>query len=414
MLKVLLLFTSLCTLVAWCGKEKVRREALFLHTYIATKGELCVDTRDGSKYLKDQLTFDAANLPPLERFISDTALAYLCKCAFQIRTALHNTGKFSHYLNMVKDVWQLKVFVNKKKNMDSLDNENVKNLVLFLQDALLLLSVTEQVTTLSSEERCDILTQILSISAVYAVVNFSQVLPSLSFINFANFMETMPKPLPIKYSPQYKLMGRINADRFVRLLDTYKRGTYDLSDVLNFLSSDVLNFFYSDKIPPKFVRELNLDNSVKFYLDNRLEEVSLIRQLTYGRHGFGYFFRAPAGSDGCSTLLALEQVTYQMNYLFHATQPAPLLKESILVGFARFRGSALAEYVRDWLDIWKLSFSSGFTEVVDFQVASNNLDAVYEKLLVLKIYFKSHAKRMAQVLELEKKFEDLVATFQLH
>ena len=164
-----------------------------------------------------------------------------------------------------------------------------------------MLSVTEHVATLSYVERSDILTQILLVFGNYVRVNYSQVLPNLTFVNFASFLETMQKPLPIKFSSQDNLIGRVNADRFVRLLDTYRRGVYDLSGVLGSLSRE--------KNIPKFVQQLN--NSVQFYLKNRIEEVPFLTHLVSRRQRFGSYRNTLAGSFGCSTIMTLEQVTYQ-------------------------------------------------------------------------------------------------------
>ena len=404
-IKVSLLLSFFCTLVACCGKVKVRKEALFLHTFIATDGEMRVESRDGSTFLADQVPVGATNLPHLENYFSDPALGYLCRCAFQIRTTLYNTGDFNSYLNVVKNAWHLKGFVDKKKNMDLIEKVDSDSFVLFLQDALLLISVTEHVTNMTSDQRCDILTHVLSVTSNYMWANVQKILPNFAFVNFANFVETMQHPKPIKYSPHYSLVGRINADRFVRLMETYQRGVYDLSDVLNYI--------VSDEIPRKFVRKLKLDNSVQFYLKNRIEEVPLLEHLTSGRHGFGYFLEKATGAHGFSTLLALEQVTYQIKSLFRTTPHTLLLNEPILEGYSRLRSSELTEYNLSWLDIWKSAFSCGLTEVVDFQVGPKTLSTICEKLRLLKLYCRNNEKRMTDVLELERKLEKHITTFKL-
>ena len=266
-----------------------------------------------------------------------------------------------------------------------------------------MLSVTEHVATLSYVERSDILTQILLVFGNYVRVNYSQVLPNLTFVNFASFLETMQKPLPIKFSSQDNLIGRVNADRFVRLLDTYRRGVYDLSGVLGSLSRE--------KNIPKFVQQLN--NSVQFYLKNRIEEVPFLTHLVSRRQRFGSYRNTLTGSFGCSTIMTLEQVTYQLDYLFQATRSTPLRKESIMVEFSRFRSKMLAEYFSDWLEIWKYAFRCGLTEVVDNNLASTSGRVIYEKLHVSKLYFRDDVKRLNDVMELERMVQKHLTTFKL-
>ena len=376
-----------------------------MHSYIASKGKLRVETHDGSDFVANHIPSSTTNLLILDRIFSAPPLCYLCKCALQIRTALHNTGKFGNYLNGVINVQQLIVYVKETNNLIPILKVDSDDFALFIQDALLMISVTEHVTNLKDEEWLDMISQVLTVMGNYVYLNYSQVVASHSFVSFANFMETMQLPQPINYTPQFNLMGIINADRFVRLLDTYRRGAYDLSDALKYLTS------YEN--PLKIVPSLKLDNSVQFYLNNRIEEVPFLKRLKDGRHKFGSFLSSPAGSRESKILLAMEQVTYQLNYLFRTTSPTPFLKESILEGFSRLKYTALDERTRDYLDLWKFAFSCGLTDVVEFMVASENYICIYEeKLRLLKLYFRNDPKRMAAILELGKKAEKLTTTLQ--
>ena len=377
-----------------------------MHSYIATRGALRVETDNGSAFLADQVPLSSTNLPILEQIISDIPLFYLCKCALKIRTALHNTGKFGNYLNGVINVWQLIIYAKEQKNLTPMMKVDSDTMVLFLQDALLMISVTEHVFNLKDEDRLGMVLQVLTVMGNYVALNYSRVVATHSFVSFANFMETMQLPQPIKYSPTYDFMGRINADRIVRLLDTYRRNAYDLSDVLKYLTT------YEN--PLKIEPSLKLDNSVQFYLENRIEELSFLKRLKEGKHTFGSFLSSPTRLRECRTLLVVEQVTYQLNHLFHTITPTPLLGEPILVGYARLKGDTLSDYSRSWLDIWKFAFSCGLTNVIEFKFASKNYDIIYEKLRVLELYFRNNTKRLAHILELENTVKKFLTTFNLH
>ena len=400
--KVILIFLSLfLSLEAWCGKV----ETLFLHTRIATNFDLIVNKHDVffSKFLNGQVAFTDAEYNSIAGSFPDPALGYLCISGLKVRIALYNSGKFKQYLRVVKDVWQLNAYL-KGKAAVSMKSESKENVVLFLQDALLLLALTEYVGAIAGQERNEILAQVLSLTGLFIFFQRSKILHNYKFVNFADFLETT-NPLPIEYTPQDSILGKVNADRFLRLMDTHLQGVYDLTNVCKFIE------LY--KVSQKYLWGMMFlkgnDESLELYARNRVRESSLIYHLTNERHGFGYILKLPSEARAFSTLFSMEQATFELNHLFPTTNVAiRFSSSSMLVEFAKLTSSVSAEYTRAWLDIWKYAFCHGLTEVVDYQFIYDSPSIIRDKLRVLKVYFRNNV-RLFDVLQLERMFEALMA-----
>ena len=381
---------------------KVKRDALFLHAHIATKDELrAVTSRDASKFLKNYITNSEADFSPFEKHFTDPAMVYLCKCALQIRTALFNSGKFRDYLNAVREAQELEAYVSEEKVMTALMDQGSSSLALFMQDALLLLAVSDHAGAISAEKRDHVLSHVLSLVGTFMLRYSPQILHNHKYVNFAGFVEAV-KPLPMEYLPQDGILGKINADRLLKLMDTHRKEAYDMSKVCTFLGR------YKHPQNLKWLTQyLKMDDSLQLYLRKRVSEVFLLEQLVSTRHGFGYIYNLPPKAFLCNILMAMEQVTYQLNYLFRTLPSTPVVKESILVEYASLSSPDLAMNVNAWLDAWRHAFRHGLTEVMDYQVTANTRRAMCGKLRLLKLYFCDNDKRMAAVLELEEMLEKL-------
>ena len=228
------------------------------------------------------------------------------------------------------------------------------------------------------------------------------ILPSHTFVNFAAFLEAMI-PQPVEYSPQDSILGKVNADRFVRLMETHRKGVYDLSTVCSFLAS--YNVTHKEKWLMPFLKTINGD-SLQLYLSTRISEVSLYDQITGSEHDFDNIFKLHPVFKLLTVLLTFEQVTYQFNYLLHTS--SSVLKESIMTKYAKLTDADLAKYVGMWLNTWKHSLHNGLTEVMGFQLDLKHVSSIHHKLSVTKLYFRNNEKRMAAVKKLEEILQEVL------
>ena len=390
-MKYVLLLPLLSCLVGWCSKvPKVRKEALFLHAQIALNDELRTKACIGTEFLKDHVDESIVDFSSIKDSFADPAMAYLCKCGLKFRIALYNSGKFQHYLNAVKEAKELEAYVVEPNTEFSLLNNGLDYLNMFMQDALLLLAVSEHAGIIGVDRLNQVLSYVLSLSGSYVLSNLFKVLPNHTFVNFADFLETVTLQ-PVEFSPQDSILGKVNADRFVRLMETHRKDMYDLSKLCSFLKG------YNVTSKEKWLmRYLKMDDSLQFYLRKRISEVSLFGQMTSIRHGFGYIYHLPSKFRTVQLLLTLEQVTYQFKYLFHTSFPV-VVKESIMIEYAKILNSGLATHVGMWLAAWKHALHNGLTEIMDFQVAIKGIIVIHHKLSIAKLYFRNNAERLAGV-----------------
>ena len=398
-----ILVFSLLSLEAWCGK--ITRHDLFLHSRIAADFDLHSKAQKGyfSKSLNGPVSFTDAEYDTFESWFADPALGYMCRHAVKTRAALYNSGRYRHYLKRVKDVWQLDAFVTGEAAL-SLIKESKDVMVLFMQDALLLFAVSEYVGDMKVKELSQVLFHVLSLSAGIMSFHWSQILHDYTFVYFANFMETV-KPVLIEYALHSSILGRINADRLVRLMETHRKGVYDLSKVCSFLES----YHVSQKLAKFF--ELK-DDGLNLYTRSRVKESSLIYHVTEYHRMIGYIFKAPK-IKALLALYSLDQVVFELNHLLPFTNAATReSSRSMAEEFAKLKSIELAEYVRAWLDLWKYAFCHGLTEVLHYQFIPNEPSIIRDKLRALKLYFCNN-KRLNDVLQLEHMFEALMARSEL-
>ena len=392
----------LLSFLFWCGESScskntfLTRDTLFLHSIVGSKGKLHIDSQGESVKLVARVEFSPDSITNFEGAFDDPALSYLCKCGLLVRTALYNGGKFHNYLRGVRNAQDLSSFLSGRA-ADLVKKES-GDFLLFLQDALLLLAVSEHVRILESKTQNAALAKMMALLGNYIQKHSAEIQQKGFFVNFADFVETSE---PLAYSPQSSVLGRVNADRFLRLVEMHHRGSYDLSDVCAFLNS----YHAPDELMPF----LKMDNSLPIYLQSRLLQVPLLQHLTSLRHGFGYIYQLHdldfIESDVLNILFSMEQVTFQLNQLFQASPRNPIVKESsMLVEFAKRLNAESKGYVSDWLFMWKHAFRQGLTEVLDYQIVANDPKIVRAKLLLLKIFFRDNLLKRKAVLELEDMF----------
>ena len=403
LINFLILLFCCCFSITSSSSKVVSKDAILLHSQIATKKSLPETAREAISLPKKGPAIIKEDV--ISSFVTDPALAYLCKCALQVRTALYNSNTFTEYLREVRGVRDLSAYITDDFR-ERLRRMLCANLILFLQDALLLVAVSEYTNAITVEERCEACSLVVSLTGYFVLKNQAKIVPDYTFLQFDNSVEFSKRR--IEYSPQHSLLGSINAARLLRHLELHRRNVYDLSDLCNFISTFKAPPMLESKVPPTL--RLNLgEEYLEAYLRDRVEHVPLVDYLTSVRHSFGYVYGVKhfmtTNALMLNTLLALEQATFQLEHLFPAScnsnSSARPVKESIFVTFAGMQSGEFEAHAEKWLNAWIHAFRFGITEVLDCQLKANDRSIVRSKLLLLKIFFRKDPCMTDAILKLE-------------
>ena len=409
LINFLILLFCCCFSITSSSSKVVSKDAILLHSQIATKKSLPETAREAISLPKKGPAIIKEDV--ISSFVTDPALAYLCKCALQVRTALYNSNTFTEYLREVGGVRDLSAYITDDFR-ERLRGMFSANLVLFLQDALLLVAVSEYTNAITVEERCEACSLVVSLTGYFVLKNQAKIVPDYTFLQFDNSVEFSKRR--INYSPQHSLLGSINAARLLRIMEMHRRNVYDLSDLCYFISSYKAPPMLESKVPPvpPILAPLQLNLGEEFleaYLRDRVEHVPLVDYLTSVRHSFGYVYGVKhymsTNALMLNTLLALEQATFQLEHLFPAScnsnSSARPVKESIFVTFAGMQSGEFEAHAEKWLNAWIQAFRFGITEVLDCQFKANDRSIVRSKLRLLKLYSRKDPRMTDAILKLE-------------